>query len=122
MKRDMDYIRQLLVHIEEADSLPEAANDTDDDRLLLTFHLLLLLEAGFVAGFEILDERNSSAIKPMSRIRLTWAGHEFLDAARDDTIWQKAKSRVGAAVGTTSVAVLTQVLIFLAKEKLGLNQ
>ncbi|MGO8839441.1 MAG: DUF2513 domain-containing protein [Limisphaerales bacterium] len=24
-------------------------------------------------------------------VRLTWAGHDFLDAARNDTIWNKAK-------------------------------
>jgi hypothetical protein len=26
-------------------------------------------------------------------LRLTWQGHDFLDAARNDTIWSKAKEK-----------------------------
>jgi len=26
--------------------------------------------------------------------RMTWSGHDFLDAARDETLWKKAKQTV----------------------------
>ncbi len=53
-------------------------------------------------------------------IRLTWTGHEFLDAARDETIWKKAKSMAQEKVQSTTFGVLIQVLSSLAKNQLGL--
>ena len=35
--------------------------------------------------------------------RLTYAGHQFLDAARSDTVWQKAKSLVAKSTGTLTL-------------------
>lgn len=31
--------------------------------------------------------------------RFTWRGNEFLDAARDDTVWNRAKARFADTAG-----------------------
>ena len=35
--------------------------------------------------------------------RLTYSGHQFLDAARSDTVWQKAKSWTLKTTGTLTL-------------------
>lgn len=47
--------------------------------------------------------------------RLTWLGHEFLDAARDDGRWEKAKSAI-SKVGGWSFEVVKHILVELAKD------
>jgi len=50
----------------------------------------------------------------------TWEGHEFIDAARDDSRWKKATEKVGSAAGSVPLKVLTDVLVSLAKSQLGM--
>jgi len=38
--------------------------------------------------------------------RLTWAGHEFIEAARNDTVWHKTKTLVKEKTGTLTLEVL----------------
>lgn len=51
---------------------------------------------------------------------LSWAGHEFLDAARDEGTWQRAKKKATAKGGGIVFDVLKAVLISEAKQHLGL--
>ena len=53
-------------------------------------------------------------------IRLTWKGHEFLDAARNDTIWKKALGHIKKAGVQVTLPVLEEVLKKAAKDLLGL--
>ena len=46
---------------------------------------------------------------------LTWHGHDFLDAARDDKRWEKAKSIALKKAGTVTFDILKQVLVSLIK-------
>ena len=50
--------------------------------------------------------------------RMTWAGHEFLDAARNDAIWSEAKRRVERQLGSASFEVMRELLLELARERL----
>ena len=43
-------------------------------------------------------------------LRLTWAGHEFLDNARNDTIWRGVLSKIKSAALTVSFDVLAELL------------
>ena len=42
--------------------------------------------------------------------RMTWAGHEFLEAARDDTRWSKAKT-AATKVGSLTISVIQPILV-----------
>lgn len=50
-------------------------------------HLLLLKDAGFVAGVDASNLRGPCLICP----ELTWQGHELLDLIRSKTVWAKVK-------------------------------
>ena len=52
--------------------------------------------------------------------RLTWAGHEFLDAARDETRYRKAVRRVVDCTGGLIFEVLKALLVEEAKRSTGL--
>lgn len=52
--------------------------------------------------------------------RLTWDGHEFLDAAKDQGLWNKARTAVSDQLSSVSITVLTSLLNKMAKEALGL--
>jgi len=46
---------------------------------------------------------------------LTWAGHEFIANARNETVWAKVKATVVAKGGTASFEVLKYLVIETAK-------
>ena len=117
MKCDMDLIRGLLQEIEAmpADSLYETRTSSlPADRAQLAGHLQLLDQAGFVAGFG--RELSGNAICS----GLTWQGHQFLNAARSDRVWNEAKKALREKGVSVSVGVLTQLLSKIAGQMLGL--
>ena len=119
MKRNLDLIRYILTEAErrgtpglsyfeipvpEGSSLPE-----------LLAHVDLLIDAGFLRG------QYSGAHSGKCHVeRLTWAGHEFLDATGDDSLWAKAKSAVITQTGAWTVSLLLEYLKQQGRERLGL--
>jgi DNA-binding transcriptional ArsR family regulator len=102
VKRDMDLIRELLLKLE---SLGMRAGDIvvvsrgDPDVALdgysadqIDYHLSLLRERGLIECPG--DAPISGGI---TFRRLTWEGHDFLDAVRDPDIWRKTKRGAEAA-------------------------
>jgi hypothetical protein len=59
-------------------------------------------------------------INPIN-MRMTWAGHEFLDAAREDTRWKKAMDIVRDKGRSVTFEVLKALLISLIKTAVGLD-
>lgn len=115
MKRDMDLIRLLLLQTEGEEPKPDLSRYTQAQVL---YHSALLIEAKLVHGSTIEDGDGEIATTITSR--LTWAGHEFLDAARNDTIWKKAGEKIIHSGVQVTVSVLEELLKKLLKESLGL--
>jgi Hypothetical protein (DUF2513) len=120
-KRDMDLIRSILLTVEGDPSLtgPTAkhygASDfpgyTDSD---VRYHVELLVEAGF------LQAHSSHTAGPRDWVsRLTWQGHEFIAATKDEDIWHKVKSRA-KVVTEVALPLLTELAKDEMKKKLGL--
>lgn len=86
MKRDPDLLRTILARVEEADDFTvECADLADDKHNEASFarHVQLLEEAGFVKA-NLLTVQGEGALSGNIE-RLTWAGHEFIESARNDT-------------------------------------
>ena len=114
MKRDMNLIRLLLLETEGEEPKPDVSAFTEA-RLL--YHSALLIEAGLVHGTIILD--NGQPINTVT-LRLTWAGHEFIDAARNDTVWRKALERIKKSGVDVPLSLLKEILTQVLKQSLGL--
>ncbi len=115
MKRDLDVIRQILFAVENGAkgqiSIPELDNDT------VAYHVRMLIDANFIAGSVSRDRGGLLALVS----HLTWDGHDFLDAARDDDRWTKTKTAVKEKGGSVAFDVVKQLLSSLAKVALGIG-
>jgi hypothetical protein len=120
VKRDKDLIRKLVLAIEDAPS-GYAPNDLAIEGYTpeqIDYHAYLIVDAGLAEG-ERVDHMQSVGPEVMLR-NLTWAGHEFADASRDETRWKKAMGIVQEKSGSVSISVLTELLKSLMKGALGL--
>jgi hypothetical protein len=81
--------------------------------------MALCIEAGLIDGETINDSVGFPATT--IAIKLTWAGHELLDAARNQTIWNKAEARIKKSGVEVTISVLQDLLKELVKQSLGLS-
>ena len=104
MKREMDLIRLLLLQVETGEVPPGLDQFSED---VQGYHGALLVEAGLVQGkaVSVGGGRKGAVITG-----LTWAGHDFLDAARSDTVWNKAKEKVLKPGLSWTFSMLLEVL------------
>jgi len=119
MKRDMDLVREMLLAVEECERFdgPGTMEIEGRDESEVTYHVKLLRQAGLL---EVLPPSSNPYGASWSVIGLTWQGHEFLDAARNDTTWRKALGILQrAGVGATK-ELLVPLLLNLGRQQLGL--
>lgn len=112
MKRDMDLVRGILMEIEKQ---PYTSGPVDihldgpsDEEFF--YHVMILNEAGLIEAFKF----STLGRVDWRPVRLTWSGHEFLEASRDDTRWEKAKTVMADKGGGMIFDVLKQLLVKLA--------
>jgi hypothetical protein len=109
MKRDMDLFRAMLLKIEElpANGKWSGIEVEGYTKEQVAYHALLARDAGFIEA-KFLLPTDHFVVE-----RLTFAGHEFLDAARQETLWNKAKETVLQNAGTLTVESLKIALSML---------
>ena len=119
MKRDMDLIRKSLMKLEGYVS-------DDDIRQIdlegysheqIAYHVYLLHDAALIRA-QVLFGGGSAAPKDYAIFGLTWEGHDFLDACRDDTRWNRAKEIVSEMGSSVTFDVLKSLLVQLALSQL----
>jgi len=122
MKRDMDLCRKILLAIESSPANQYVTNlqvaGYEDD--IVADHVALLNEA------TLIDANISRTLGPDSPHfvikNLTWKGYDFLDVARHENIWIKAKQRLAnAGMESTDLAILMSMLKEISKSALGLG-
>jgi hypothetical protein len=116
VKRDMDLCRRILLDVEanpEADGhgCIELQIEGQNPREV-SYHVQLLEDAGLL---ETMDLSADDEID-IRASRLTYEGHEFIGAARKDSLWQKAKSLALEKTGGLSLDVLKAVLVKIATD------
>lgn len=119
MKRDLDLIRKILLAIEDHPQgyAPDLKFDGYTDEQI-GYQSYLLIDAGLAQGQ---DMAGFGSTGPNSKIfKLTWAGHEFADAARNDKLWTKAMGIVKEKGGSVTMDVLKDLLTSLMKAAIGL--
>lgn len=120
MKRDLDLIRKILLWMEEqehgfAQTKVALQGYTAEQ---IAFHVYLLGDGGLakVSDTTAIGNTSPTAIP----LNLTWAGYEFIDAAKDETLWGKAKSVLIKPTGGVAFSVLLEWLKAEAKSRLGI--
>jgi hypothetical protein len=113
MKRNFDLIRELLLRIEASEYPLEEIEIEGFSKIEILYNLNLLLEAGLIKG--MVHASYDHSLQIVRPDRLTWEGHDFLDAARNKNIWAKAKQRLNEKLGSVPFDVLKGLLVQLAK-------
>ena len=120
MKRDLDLIRQILLDIEaegeDSSRRLGFANIADNgyDPESIQYHVQLMHDAGLIVADELVPGQWWPE-------RITWAGHEFLDLARNDTLWQATKRDVESKVGSAPFQIVRDLLARRVNEQLTPN-
>ena len=115
MKRDMDLIRAILLTIESnpsgfARQPIEIDGYTQEE---IGYHAILLGEAGLAKVVNLTSHGSKSPEAIITQ--LTWAGHEFLDSARENQRWNQAKDLINKVDGA-SMQIWVAVLAEIAKK------
>lgn len=108
MKRDNDLIRGLLLEMEAADDFRfdplDGVPDEEIDKR--AYHFKLLSDSGLV-----------TSVGKYS-FRLTNGAHDFIDAMRDDGIWQKTKDAVAQSGGNATLEIVRQIAVCFLKKQI----
>jgi hypothetical protein len=111
MKRDMDLIREILLEVEKkpnserwvAQPLLEYSKED------VVAHIMLAIDAQLLAGAVI-----SSFSATVFRIKNE--GYDFLEAAKDDMLWENAKTRLRTAGIPVSINAMKAMINTLVIE------
>jgi len=110
MKRNNDLLRSLLFKIEaETDPifLHGLTSESSAQDRVEYYHLRLLADAGFV------EETGSYG----GVFRMTHQGHDFLDAVRSDTRWDKTKEAAANVTGA-GIGILRDIAVGYVRQEL----
>ena len=114
MKRDIDLIKEILTEIEESNAPSDIIEIDIPDRSQeeISYHIMLIYQAGLLEAEDV-SGTNSYKWIPIS---LTWQGHEFLDAVRNDTVWKKLKSKLKEQGGNLPFHVVKELVTKFSNE------
>ena len=111
----MDLVRQILMQVEDADGPVYAEKlgfrDTSEECVL--YHVQIMQQHGLVDAH--INYRNGNVPYSGKVFGLTWDGHDFLDAVRDDKLWSRTKKTVKDVSGSITVETLKQTAIWLTE-------
>ena len=117
MKRDIELMRKLLLEIEKSPASGIDARSLHIEsrtEIEIEYNLILMQDARMIEGYDCKDGTKPATFYVT---RITWDGHEFLDAARNDMLWKKAKEMLLRTAGVVTVEGLKVALTQLSKGK-----
>ena len=120
MKRDLDLIRRVVLVVEKSCDGRKLLNGADiageakSDERTVNYHLKLLHDEALIEtkGEPHYTSRHHDSVPDRVLVSgLTCHGHEFVEAARDDSRWKKflkeqGPQMAGAALGAVIQSVL----------------
>jgi len=118
LNRDMDLIKAILLELEK--HTPGTIYNAEDFKVEgstpeeVHFHLYLLKQAGLIHALNVTG--GGTPVPEMIPFWLTWDGYEFLDAARNEGIWNKAKGVLADKGLGMPFDILKSLLLKLGQE------
>ena len=115
----MDLARKILqavdsaedaVHFDDLEKMNGISNYTDRE---VWYHVQLLDYAGYLDC--LMAQSDDGRLRRGIVYGLTWDGQDFLDALRDDSVWEKTKRAVRESVGSTTFEVVKCVAVEASK-------
>lgn len=134
MKIDLDYIKRLLETFENSEKafsniieFKKSGLDYDSEEFI--FHLYLLWDNKIISTEKPEDSNfgfsrggNASPQWTVKNLRLTYDGHQFIEALKNADIWNKLKTDFKKSGLSTIVDVSKTLMGEYLKQKLGLTK
>ncbi len=119
MKRDLDLIRDMLFTIESINTPDTPVGISDFNPLgkskeELFYHAQLLMDENFIEGVF------SDVAMFFSVTRITNNGHDYLDAVRDSSIWNKTKATLGDTISSISLSLVKEIALKFIKDSINM--
>jgi len=97
----MGLVREIMLCIEDERQLSQLSTPWP----IINKHLVLLIQVGFLEG-----DISSTTEGTHAYIReITWAGHDYLAAVRDDGIWRALVKKAGPLFGNMSLVMIKEM-------------
>ena len=123
MRRNPELVRKLMLAIEQT-SQPMTGQAQIDSypRDEVAYHMRLIIEAGLAQGSVMEDHsgRNTTVPRNVVIVRMTNAGHDFIDSVRGDTVWNAVTEKVKTLGGSFTLNVLQQLALRVLMAHAGL--
>ena len=125
MKRNIELIRRILLAIEDEPSTQHEFNMKGVDNLELWYNVDLLVQANLIRGVDVRWAADGAGpyVHSKGLVALTWDGHDFLDAIRNESVWQRANEKANASgldIQGLTFEVIKSLCVSTAKQILGL--
>ena len=125
MQRNMDLIRQLLLGLEGEASTQYEFSMENVDELEKWYNVDLLVQANLIRGLKVRWAADGTGPYPHTKglVALTWEGHDFLDAVRNDSVWHRANEKAkagGLDMQSLTFEVIKSLCVSTAKHVMGL--
>jgi len=108
----MDLARGILLSVEAEDNGKARVFEREHEDASTIHHVKLLLGAG------LLERVGAVPSNERFKVHLSWDGHDFLDAVRDDGIWNKTQEQVAETGGSAEREVVKALAIGFMKQKI----
>lgn len=115
MERNMDLIREIMLQVEQSNEDPRGWVDIEVEGFSnqqISYHVKLLENAGLLEAHD-LSSMDGILWRPSC---LTWEGHEFIDATKNDTVWKRTKGWINEKGGNVPFLVVKDMAIEVAKK------
>lgn len=122
MKLDLELVRNILIAVvyTPANQSAGAIMVSRVDEATVLEHLELLAQRGFIEARMVRSGMAGDRILSATVERMTWEGHYWLAAARNDTVWHKTMKLIKEKGGGVAFEVIKPLLIQVAGQHLGL--
>lgn len=110
MRLNNDCIRDILLYVEKnttyeypfisAEDLISRLKEYDEDTI--NYHITKAHQGGLI---DVINYRNKV---PLDVSFLSWKGHEYIDAIRDDKVWEKLKNST-KDIASVSLPILVKL-------------
>lgn len=117
MKRDLDIIRNILLYIENADNNRIRIYDISVNLNLpidvIKYHIDLLADKKFIIlrGCATVLSPDYKPYDAIQIVRMTFDGCDYLEAIKNDTIWNNVKKDLKRIGGSASLDIVKTLAV-----------
>lgn len=128
MKRDLELVKEILLFFERRDSdkMIDVDHIMDGSELAIegydgrhiSDHIDIMYEAGLLEGYA--QRAKDGRLIQVFPTRLTWEGHEFIAAARNENAWAKLKEQFRSTGSAIPFKIAQTLLLKYIEMEVGL--